>query len=331
MGYVDRQSPKYERILWFSGVLVLQIYLCVTFSVATDLPVQIKLHEQAQVTGPSILLGEIAQIQAPDGILKQLQQVRIAAAPQPGKSRTLYQPHIRTRLIQARILPVSQMRIEGKQITVQTAQYIWSPEKLLADAQDFLRQQFGNRSIQVRPASPIQSMTVGDTDARIEFRWVSAPPMQLDVAPVTVEARLISNHKPVARQNIVLKPVLRAQVAVAKRPLAVNHLIIPADVTFVEADSKSEEDGSVIGGMTKRAFTTGETIRAKDVKYPVLVRQGDEVTLMVQRGQLKVSAQGRALQAGQYGQKIRVHNLVSDKEQIGIVAGPREILLSGKN
>ena len=55
------------------------------------------------------------------------------------------------------------------------------------------------------------------------------------------------------------------------------------------------------------------------VADPLLVKRGDKVTMVIERGGLKVTMAGKALEDGAVGDKISLSNLVSRRDVMGSV------------
>jgi flagella basal body P-ring formation protein FlgA len=82
-------------------------------------------------------------------------------------------------------------------------------------------------------------------------------------------------------------------------------------------------DASKLVGMTPRQrLRVGEPIRDNDTRPPVLVGRNSTVTIVLQTGSLRLTAQGRAVEDGARGETIRVTNLQSKKTIEATVTGP---------
>jgi flagella basal body P-ring formation protein FlgA len=81
-------------------------------------------------------------------------------------------------------------------------------------------------------------------------------------------------------------------------------------------------DASKLVGMTPRQrLRVGEPIRDNDTRPPVLVGRNSTVTIVLQTGSLRLTAQGRAVEDGARGETIRVTNLQSKKTIEATVTG----------
>lgn len=83
----------------------------------------------------------------------------------------------------------------------------------------------------------------------------------------------------------------------------------------------------IVGREAERRLAPGRPIRQADLRAPRLVRKGEVVTLLFQRGGIELTAQARALQDGAEGERIRAVNLDSERPVSGVVIGRRRLLV----
>lgn len=119
----------------------------------------------------------------------------------------------------------------------------------------------------------------------------------------------------------VAAPVLR-------RAVNPGEIIRKDDVEImrIREDQASRDvilDAQHLIGMSPRVrLRPGEPVRAADARPPILVERNGLVTIVLQTGNMTLSAQGRASEDGAKGDSIRVVNLQSKKTIEAVVAGP---------
>ncbi len=84
-------------------------------------------------------------------------------------------------------------------------------------------------------------------------------------------------------------------------------------------------DRDVDGRVARGVIVNGEMILPSKVESPTLVNRGDRVAVVILSNGLKVSGVGVAEQSGGRGQSIKVMNLDSKKEIIGVVSDQRVV------
>ena len=74
---------------------------------------------------------------------------------------------------------------------------------------------------------------------------------------------------------------------------------------------------------------TGRPIAAGDLGPPAVVERNQIVTLRFRRGALLIEGEGKALDRGPEGARVRVMNLLSRVSVTGRVAGPNLVEVGG--
>lgn len=83
----------------------------------------------------------------------------------------------------------------------------------------------------------------------------------------------------------------------------------------------------IVGREAERRLSPGRPLRQADLRSPRLVRKGEVVTLLFRRGPIEISAQGRALEDGAEGARVRATNLDSGRPVAGLVIGRKHLLV----
>jgi flagella basal body P-ring formation protein FlgA len=119
-----------------------------------------------------------------------------------------------------------------------------------------------------------------------------------------------------------------SQVIVAARSVARGEVITAAAVRAHRVDQGRVPPGlatsakQVIGLQALVALRPGQKIYVSQVRSPRLIRRGEEVTILVQKGGLRISAPGRALTDGHVGGRVAVMNLASRRKIMARVQSP---------
>ena len=78
----------------------------------------------------------------------------------------------------------------------------------------------------------------------------------------------------------------------------------------------------LIGMSAKRVITPNRPVSHSDVRRPLMVNKGENVTVVLTTAQMQLSAKGRALMPGSEGDVIRISNLQTNTVIEAIVTGP---------
>ena len=109
-----------------------------------------------------------------------------------------------------------------------------------------------------------------------------------------------------------------AGVVVAAHPLTQGKAIVAADLTLQEADlgllpgAVMTDAGQAIGRVVTVGVAAGQPLRQDLLRAPLVIQQGQSVTLRAQGAGFKVSAAGKALTNAVEGQIAQVRTLTGN-------------------
>ena len=116
----------------------------------------------------------------------------------------------------------------------------------------------------------------------------------------------------------------------AARPLMKGEALRPEDVTFIRMNAAQLKDmpWNGRGGpwQLNRTIATGEPIFQSDLSTQAMVRKGNIVELLYQKGNLTLSVQAETMSDGEPGATIAVRNLQSKKQVYAIVRDAKTVV-----
>jgi len=110
-----------------------------------------------------------------------------------------------------------------------------------------------------------------------------------------------------------------AEVPVPARAIGRDEVIEAEDIEWLTLRTEQLSRGAVTGedqliGMApRRGLRAGETVRASDLRRPVVVAKGSIVTMIYRTSTMVLTAKARAIENGSHGDIIRVMNTDSKK------------------
>jgi flagella basal body P-ring formation protein FlgA len=126
----------------------------------------------------------------------------------------------------------------------------------------------------------------------------------------------------------------RIQVLVLRHAVAQDARLLPQDVS-VETRKVSGATAAYLGDTAdlkgrsvRRTLAAGTTLTADMLTADLVVRHGQDVTLIAGSGAIEVRAAGRALADAAAGARVRVQNLSSMKVVEGVVEAPDTVRIS---
>lgn len=113
-----------------------------------------------------------------------------------------------------------------------------------------------------------------------------------------------------------------AGAVIALRTIPAGSVIEAVDVDLINrgAGGKSLSLDEVIGSEARVVLFAGHVIRPGDTREAALINRNQSVVLQFSRGVLSIRTEGRALERGAVGERVRVMNIDSRTVISGIVS-----------
>lgn len=120
---------------------------------------------------------------------------------------------------------------------------------------------------------------------------------------------------------ICLAGTAAADTVVAARTIRANALILPTDVALITAKMPDgfDRQSDVIGQEARVVLYAGRPILPGDIGPPALITRNQIVRIAFVGGGLSIVTEGRALERGAVGDRVRIMNLNSRATLFGQV------------
>ncbi len=142
------------------------------------------------------------------------------------------------------------------------------------------------------------------------------------------------NHPGAQRATIQGRVFATARLPVLRRTIAAGETIRANDIEMAQVredaarrDLISNPD-KLVGLTARQRLREREPVREIDVRPATLVARNGNVTIVLQFGNMSLTAQGRAVEDGAKGDTIRVLNTTSNRQVEGIVVAPDTVSVS---
>lgn len=128
-------------------------------------------------------------------------------------------------------------------------------------------------------------------------------------------------------REITITGAAEAMVAlpVLEKAVEPGEIISRADIGWIEIRRNRlgrnivTASADLIGQSPRRRLRTGQPLRLTDIDTPVLVEKGSQITMIVQSGNMTLTATGKALEDGGAGDMIRILNNDTHRTVEGLV------------
>ncbi len=143
-----------------------------------------------------------------------------------------------------------------------------------------------------------------------------------------------SKVKPLTTTRITGHIEKMTKIPVVRESISHGTIIDARDIDWLEIPERNVKNGMTLGkndliGMTpRRVLVSGQPVLAGDIETPQLVDRGEIVTMVFNEGGLQLTAQGKALEKGGKGDRIKVVNTSSSKTVVAEVTNDKEVTLT---
>lgn len=314
---------------------VLLIALCASAALADDgargrmrpsPTIQLRGRSAVTVTGREIRLGDVAdvassRVEDEDAIIA-LKKILLRESPAPGNEQVVSATDVLDRMRLAGVQLQEVGYTFPQSMRVRRAGRILRREEVQEAIERELRSLGGD--IELREISYREDVLVPSADLTVTAK----PFRQSAGAQVGFSIEVQSEGSEPQRFSVYATIDQWAEVPVAARPLARGSVVSAEDVVTARMNvrgipkdsARSERD--IVGLEVGADVGFGEMFRRGKLVVPPVITPGSRVTLIYREGALEASATGVAVDAGAYGDVIRVRNESSKRLVSGTVLEP---------
>lgn len=276
----------------------------------------VNFQANATVNGPHILLGDIAHIQPAGEESAALAQLPVAAAPAPGKSKELYTVSVINGL---RNRPeAAEVDWQGSQTTVVQRQGVsLTQEQLQAIIEQYLSE---NRSR--LPKAEVRFTSMRAPEELIlpagTLSWQVTPARPGIMGSASFSIAFAVDGKPATTCVVRGRLEAIAEVVTAAVPLHKGEVITESNITLQQQDIGGLESPftakeQLLGMQVARTVNAGTVLEQAHIVSPAIIKSGEMVKIVAQKGSLQLSTNGLAKTDGRLGEVITVKNISSNK------------------
>lgn len=294
--------------------------------IATPAAASISVIEASTIDRDKVLVGDLFTVDNNDLALKP-----VGDAPAPGQTNT-YDVNALRRVAKAYEIAWSPSRLDTKALVKRDSTEITNKEvveiirtglaektKATVDGADNVEVLLDRRALNVQlPASvgkPIASL-VDVSYNPLDYRFKGT---------LMVESADNSMQQPLMIP-VTGRALPQINVPVLTRNISRGDVVNEGDLEFVAVPANKlgadiiTQASDLVGKEARRDLTQGNALRSRDFRAQQLVKRGGIVTMVIERGPLRVSAKGRALGDAGVGDTVRVLNIQSNRTIEGTVA-----------
>jgi flagellar basal body P-ring formation protein FlgA len=284
----------------------------------------IGLKESSVVTNNTITLGDIFT-----GLPKDAQKV-MGISPQPGHEMVL-DANTLLRIALAMNLPWRPEN-SGDTVVITRAATVVGRDLM----EDALKTSMNENGITgsyklVMAEDPGTMILPKDIEPNVEVSHID---IKQDSSWFQATLTAPSREKPLATKKISGRIERMAKIPVLRQSMNQGSVIGTNDIEYIEVAQRSLKsdimlDANKLVGMTpRRIVNAGVPVNPNDLEFPQLIERGDVVTMVFNENGLELTAQGKAMEDGAKGDRIRVTNTSSNKTIVAEVTNVKEVTLN---
>lgn len=307
---------------WPTLALLFVLLICAAEAGAQ---IAVSFRANATVTGPRIVLADIADIKAGGFDAEAIGQLPVAAAPAPGKSKKLSTVSVITSL---RNRPeVADVDWQGSDaILVERQGNRIGQEQLQQIIDAYLKEnssKLPQTEIRFTPLRLPEELTLPAG----KVSWKVTPSRPGVMGSTSFSIAFAVDGAPAG--NCVVRGKLEAvaEVAVAAVTLHKGDVITESSVTMQPLnigglDNPFTGTEQLIGMQVARTVNVGTPLEQAHIVSPPIIKNGEMVKILARKGSMQLSASGLAKTEGRLGEFIPVKNISSNKVVHCRVDGP---------
>lgn len=276
----------------------------------------LRLETRVSIEGNNITLADLVSGLSPAMMQEHaLDEIIIAAAPNPGESRTLLVSTV-LRALRAQGLEIAALPA-AKRIRLTRAGKSIAPSVIEREITSYLIQQGAPSSIRVEIARNAPQLYVPTDEAQsfdiVDLRY------QRNRGRFVAKLRAPAGNSGAPVHEITGLVYETIMVPVLARAMNRGEIIDKSDVTMIRLRANRSNravvtDKSKLPGMAvQRYLSAGTVIRQNDIDPPLLVQKGELVIVLFNAPGLSLTTQARALENGARGALIRVVNTQTNR------------------
>ncbi len=310
------------------------LIICFIISLAqTADALEITFKSSCSVDESIIRLADIADFNEETEMTGALATLTVGQAAPPGEKNILRSLSIKEYLISSQSLPEDIRWTGSSTVTVLRRGVTIGPDTIQAIIAQYIKKNSNNlpeAEIRFVPSSLPLPFTLPTGDLTQEV--LPSNPGILDSSRFSIIFRV--DDKVVKNMSIRGEVEALARVVVSAGPLKRGQILLPKNLSTAVMDISSMsnpglEVDNFIGKKLQRSMRAGSPVSLSMVESLPVVRRGERVKIVINSGQMRLTATGLARSDGILDEMIRVQNINSNKIIHCRVAAPGlvEVLL----
>jgi len=300
------------------AILILILAACLAVQAASAGAIKIYLPREVNISGESMVLGDVAIIRGVPEDVAKASGIMIGKFSVAGQKITVNRSTILSRLA-ANKIPAKYVSFSGsKDVKVGRKEIIISAKDIAAKASEFLKgNKMGATIASYDLTRGCRDIVLPSQKGEIEFvpRLSKSP----SVSQAIVDVDIMLDGKKIDAKQVAFRPMYKCRRIIAKTDIPAGSVLGSSNIKVETITSKYPEPKGwklPVGLITKRSLKSGQQIRNSlltRAKPEILIKRNALVVIKIESAALTLTAKGKAIGEGAFGEMIRVKNIDSDR------------------
>lgn len=299
-------------------ITILIIAVCVFTQTATAGAIKVYLPREIDMTGESMLLGDVALIRGDPEDVAKASAVSIGKFSVPGQKIIVTRRTILTRLGANKIASKDVSFSGAKDIKVGREELVISAEDISIKAIKFLNDKKTDASIASYELIR-KSKNVVLPSLKGEITFAARMGKRVSTSQVNVDIDIMLSGEKVGSSRVTYRPMYNCRRVIAIGDVLAGSVLSSNNIkieTYISKYPESKAFRVPVGLVAKTNLKNGQQIRNSlltKVRPIILIKRNAFVVIKIETAALTLTAKGKSIGAGAFGEMIRVRNIDSKR------------------
>jgi len=291
------------------------LFLLFLFFPLPSLSAVINLKDEAEVKEEEILLKDLAEIDGTKVERELLSSIPIGKAPRPCREKSISKREVANRIVsflKRNGLSLEKIEIRGAPLVkVKRACVKITKEHIEELVEQFLKKNYPDVVILSVPSVRLE-LPSGNFKEELSLESIGKSHARFVYKVYSEDGELLKKLWLPVRIDRKVK-VIVARLTIPKGSLIKPQMVEEETLPLSKARYAFQDLNQVIGKIARQTIPKGEVIKEKMLSPNYVVRKGNRVKVIYERGAIRIELYGLALDSGSVGNIIRVKNVSTGK------------------
>jgi flagella basal body P-ring formation protein FlgA len=282
----------------------------------------LRLKEEVFVKGPTVKLGDVADIEGERA--DELAGIELSPAARPGDFKQVFAGLVETRLRDAGVDPAELEIVGARSVRATTIHREVLRDEVAQSLRNYIIESmpWDERDTEIAVTAPSYDMTM--PDGAVDIQWQASPRYTYTGTGSFTGTVVVDGE---AQRTVSVRADIQPYVAVvvAARDIPRGAMVGPTDIEMRKealaqtSDGAHFEPAAVLGMVAKKTIFPGQVLSRHHLEERLLIRRNQTVDVLVRAGAVQLQTRAVAKMDGRAGDTIVCVNPGSKEQIQGVV------------